>query len=262
MRALEVFHRVLTRALFDDGYYSERLELDTTLGVTMLERLLESKPARERSTAGAIVSIAAHTALIAAAVYATAQARVQPTRPAESVRPFYFPRIPDRASAVRTSTKSSKPTGQRPIYVDPAISIKLPTIDLSGVLTGANDFHRTPLTFGGSSNPADSGSHSAGVPFSAEQVEKQVAVAAGNAPPRYPEALRQMGVEGRVSAVFVVNEQGRAEEESIRFVRSDNRLFNDAVRAALLRMRFIPAEVGGRKVRQLVEMPFVFAIAR
>jgi protein TonB len=71
-----------------------------------------------------------------------------------------------------------------------------------------------------------------------------------------------MGVEGRVSAEFVVNEQGRAEEESIRFVRSDNRLFNDAVRAALLRMRFIPAEVGGRKVRQLVEMPFVFAIAR
>jgi hypothetical protein len=123
MRALEVFHRVLTRALFDDGYYSERLELDTTLGVTMLERLLESKPAREWSTAGAIASIAAHTALIAAAVYATAQARVQPTRPAESVRPFYFPRIQDRASAVRTSTKSSKPTGQRPIYVDPAISI-------------------------------------------------------------------------------------------------------------------------------------------
>jgi protein TonB len=230
----------------------------------MLDRLFESKPTSRRSTGGAIVSITAHTALIAAAVYATAQARVQPTRPSESVRPFYFPRIPDRASAVRTSTKGSKPVaGQRPIYVDPAININLPTIDISSVLSGSNDFPPTPpLTLAGSSNRADSGSRSAGVLFSAEQVEKQVAVAAGNVPPRYPEALRQMGVEGRVVAVFVVNERGRAEEESIRFVRSDNHLFDDAVRAALLRMRFIPAEVGSRKVRQLVEMPFVFSIAR
>ena len=229
----------------------------------MLDRLIESKPARERSTGGAIVSIAAHTALIAAAVYATAQARVQPTPPSESVRPFYFPRIPDRASVVRASTKSSKPMpSQHPIYVDPAINIKLPTIDISGVLSVANDFPRTRLGLGGSNNPADSGSRLAGIAFSAEQVEKPVVVAAGNAPPRYPEALRQLGIEGRVLAVFVVSEQGKAEENSIRFVRSDNRLFDDAVRAALLRMRFVPAEVGGRKVRQLVEMPFVFAIAR
>jgi len=98
--------------------------------------------------------------------------------------------------------------------------------------------------------------------LSAEQVEKQVAVIAGNAPPRYPEALRQAGVEGRVIAEFVVNELGRTEEASIRFVQSDNHLFEDAVRLALRRMRFIPAEVGGRKVRQLVEMPFVFTLAR
>ena len=229
----------------------------------MLDRLIESKPARIRSPGGAIVSVAAHTALIATAVYATAQARVQPTRPSETVRPVYFPRIPDRASLVRISTKSSKPiAGQRLIYVDPPIDIKLPTIDIADVLPGANDFPRTQGGLGGSSNAADSGSPPAGGAFSAEQVEKQVTVAAGNAPPRYPEALRQLGIEGRVTAVFVVNEQGRAEDESIRFVRSDNRLFDDAVRAALLRMRFIPAEVGGRKVRQLVEMPFVFAIAR
>ena len=98
--------------------------------------------------------------------------------------------------------------------------------------------------------------------MSAEQVEKQVAFIAGNAPPRYPEALRQAGIEGRVMAEFVVNEQGRTEEASIRFVQPDNDLFEDAVRVALRRMRFIPAEVGGRKVRQLVEMPFVFTLAR
>jgi protein TonB len=34
------------------------------------------------------------------------------------------------------------------------------------------------------------------------------------------------------------------------------------VRVALRRMRFIPAEVGGVKVRQLVQMPFVFTLSR
>ena len=40
----------------------------------MLDRLLESKPKRARSPGGTIVSVTAHTALIAAAVCATAQA--------------------------------------------------------------------------------------------------------------------------------------------------------------------------------------------
>jgi hypothetical protein len=40
----------------------------------MLETLLESRSRREGSAGGAIVSVTAHTALIAVAVYATAQA--------------------------------------------------------------------------------------------------------------------------------------------------------------------------------------------
>jgi protein TonB len=65
-----------------------------------------------------------------------------------------------------------------------------------------------------------------------------------------------------VVAVFVVDESGRAEQSGVRFVRSDNRLFEEAVRAALREMRFAPAEVGGRKVRQLVQMPFVFTLRK
>jgi protein TonB len=74
--------------------------------------------------------------------------------------------------------------------------------------------------------------------------------------------LRAAGVEGRVVARFVVNEGGSVEDGSVRFVQSDNHLFDEAVRTALRRMRFTPAEIGGRKVRQLVEMPFVFALSR
>jgi len=229
----------------------------------MLDRLLESKQERERSSGGAIVSITAHTAMIAAAVYATAHGRLQPTRPLDEVRPIYFPRISHAPLPTRTTTQKPRSIdSQRPIYVDPSVEIKLPPVDVTDVLSRTSDFGPSRLGLGESTSSSDSASGMSGEPFSAEQVEKQVAVAPGNAPPHYPEALRQAGVEGRVMAEFVVNELGRTEEASIRFVRSDNQLFEDAVRSALRRMRFVPAEVGGKKVRQLVEMPFVFTLAR
>ena len=37
-------------------------------------------------------------------------------------------------------------------------------------------------------------------------------------------------------------------------------MFSLAVKNALPRMRFLPAEVGGRKVKQLVQQPFGFNI--
>ena len=70
------------------------------------------------------------------------------------------------------------------------------------------------------------------------------------------------GVEGQIIAVFVVDEQGRAEAESVHFLQPDNELFEREVRVTLRGMRFIPAEVGGKKVRQLVQMPFVFKLSQ
>ena len=43
---------------------------------------------------------------------------------------------------------------------------------------------------------------------------------------------------------------------TFKVLKSDNDLFSNAVKNALQRMRFLPAEVGGRKVKQLVQQPF------
>jgi len=45
-------------------------------------------------------------------------------------------------------------------------------------------------------------------------------------------------------------------------LKSDNDLFTTSVKNALQRMRFLPAEVGGRKVKQLVQQPFQFSLNR
>jgi protein TonB len=145
--------------------------------------------------------------------------------------------------------------------VEPHFDIRIPTLDMSGVISKPTDFGSGTIRATGG-NSGEGATAPTGGTFRADQVEKQVSVVPGSPPPRYPEILRSSGVEGQVTALFVVDETGRAEEDSVRFVRSDNPLFENAVKQALHRMRFVPAEIGGRKVRQLVQMPFVFTLAR
>lgn len=232
----------------------------------MLETLLESRSKRGRSVGGALTSITAHTVLIGVALYATAQARVTPTSISEVVRPVFFPPSQNSVPALPAITAPRAIDVRRPTFIEPSVDITIPTPDIAdvvstNVVSKPGDFSPSSV-MGTSTNTGPDGLAGTGdTPFRADQVERQVAVVASHAP-RYPEILRSSGVEGQVTAVFVVDEQGHAEVSSVRFVRSDNPLFEDAVREALRRMRFSPAQVGGRKVRQLVQMPFVFTLAR
>lgn len=94
------------------------------------------------------------------------------------------------------------------------------------------------------------------------QVEKPVTAAPGSVGPIYPATLRAAGKEGQVLAMFVVNEQGIAELPSFKVVRSSDSLFAAAVREALPKMTFTPAEIGGKRVKQLVQQPFMFATTK
>jgi protein TonB len=230
----------------------------------MLETLLESNLKRQHSIGGACASVIAHTAVIAAALYATAQAHVETSHPPDTVYPVHFPQPTGRSQLPQARANRTTPhsAGRLPV-VDTRISldIKLPPFDMSELISKSGDF-TTPTQEADAHPEGISGTAQHDGLFRSDQVEKQVEVVPGSPPPRYPEVLRSSGVEGRVLALFVVNERGSAEEESVRFLRSDNKLFEDAVKAALRRMRFIPAEVNGKKVRQLVQMPFVFTLSR
>lgn len=94
------------------------------------------------------------------------------------------------------------------------------------------------------------------------QVEKPVRQAPGSAAPRYPPELKAAGVEGEVLAQFVVDTLGAPALTTFRVLRSSHGEFTESVKAALPGMKFVPAEVRGGKVRQLVQQPFVFAIQK
>jgi protein TonB len=135
----------------------------------------------------------------------------------------------------------------------------LPRIgSMSGLLEGAFEPSRNV----GSGPPTASPNGAVGAPLPDSMVDQAVVAIPGTATPRYPSMLQSAGLEGDVRAQFVVDTLGRVEQGSFRVLQTSHDLFAAAVREALSRARFKPAEVGGRRVRQLVEQSFTFRISR
>lgn len=91
-------------------------------------------------------------------------------------------------------------------------------------------------------------------------LDGQVVPAPGSLQPRYPEILKSAGVSGVTIVQFVVDTTGRAIPETMKVVRSSHELFTRAVQASLPEQRFLAARVGGRSVKQLVQMYFWFEV--
>ena len=261
-------------------------------------RLLESKTPdkKGRSAGGTIFSIILHSLIIFLAVFATARAgsRKAEKVKAENVRFVEVKKAeppPPKKELPPPPKEAPKPKVQAPKVVNlpqlpknvpvappqgfkvlpPPVNIptSLPTVDLSKTLTNENDFSGKGVAGGSSSgvkggtgNEGDIGK-AAGTedhgPYMEFQVEKAVEKIGGDAP-TYPESLKSAGVEGQVLAQFVVNESGRYEAGTLKILNSSNSAFTAAVKDALPRMRFSAAQIGGKKVQQLVQMPFQFHI--
>lgn len=96
------------------------------------------------------------------------------------------------------------------------------------------------------------------------QVEKVAAAVPGALSARYPEELKDLpfGGNGRVVVQFVVDPSGKADMRTWTVLESTHDLFTRAARDAVSRGRFYPAEIGGKPVRQLVQLPFTFTLSR
>lgn len=80
--------------------------------------------------------------------------------------------------------------------------------------------------------------------------------------PRYPEMLRQAGIEGSVVLEFVIDTSGRVEESSIKIIQSTNRAFEGPARDVIRRSLYRPGRVRGQAVRVLVQQSISFTIQR
>ncbi len=236
----------------------------------MFNNLLESKPKRERSTGGMIMSVVLHSIMIVGAVYATARAtgivektKVENVKFVEAPKPKEPEPEPEKPPPPKEVVAApTPPKGFQVLVAPPKIPDVIPDVDLTKNVTDERDFTGKGVA-GGTGKGVGSGPPiNTDQPYFEFQVEKPAAQIPGGPQPRYPDILRSGGVEGEVLAQFVVDTDGRAEMNTFKVLKSSHDLFTAAIRNVLPQMRFIPAEVGGRKVKQLVQQPFVFNLAR
>ncbi|MEX2181844.1 MAG: energy transducer TonB [Gemmatimonadaceae bacterium] len=234
----------------------------------MFKNLIESKPKKQRSLGGSIASTIFHLAIIGLSVIATANAGSEPEE--EIVQKVDFievkkdePPPPDKPPPP-PDVLAPPPIAKGFQVLSAPVNIPdvIPEIDLSKALTNEDDFSGRGVAGGLASGVVGGTVVNTDQTYFDFQVEKPVAALPGGVTPRYPDILRAGGVEGEVLATFEVDTTGRVVISSFKVLRKSHDLFEAAVRSALPQMRFLPAEIGGRKVRQLVQQPFAFTLQR
>ena len=264
----------------------------------MMNTLLESRPRKQRSAGGTIFSVAFHSALIFFAVFATARAGVpedekSPEQKVNFVRmkqpepppPVEKPKEPPPPKVKKAEPKAPKlaplppapkaeiapPKGFKVLEAPVTIPTSIPKIDLSAKITNEADFSGKGVKGGSSTGIEGSEGTREGAPagvtvntdktYAEFEVERQVSAISGTNV-EYPESMRATGEEGQVLAQFVVNENGRVETGTFKVLESSAPAFTAAVKSALSRMRFRPAQIGKTNVSQVVQQAFVFKLNR
>ena len=227
----------------------------------MVVHPIESGGNRRRSFKGTLPSLLVHAVLVAGAVETTQHFAAEAQAAPETSTPVVYHAPADGRPEMLRPLNGGAPilTGTMPkVPYVPVIATDPPPIDVGGIIPVS----RSELGSGVSGTDPGrlAGGHSLTSTFTGDQVERQAAPLSGNPDPRYPESLRARSVQGSVIARFVVDTAGRVESGSFGALRSDDALFTESVVAALAQSRFRPAEVGGHKVRQLVEQEFTFTV--
>jgi TonB family protein len=210
----------------------------------------------QQSWPSRITSVALHAALIAAAV------RLSEAREAPEV---YRPTIVDIAPPPSPGHQAPPPApvpdgsiGRDPLILSSVIPDYIPEPgDVPDI-----PVHTDPgLTFTtGDSLPLTGGNLVIGVaPIDARLADESPRLL--NHPPvRYPEIMRQAGLESRVVVETVLDTMGRAEPGSLRVVVSGGPAFDDEARAVVAGSRYAAARLSGRAVRVRIQVPVVFAL--
>ena len=236
----------------------------------MLNVLLESKAVRTKRMGGTLMSVLVHGAIIAAVIALGVRPTSVDARTPDFPKEPSIYRIPVRPSPERPRGDPRPSQPDQPIAPTHTLTLPsvddvpagIPPVDLAATpITDATEFTRGVSSgSGGADNRGPSGP-AEGV-LEERYVDRPPHVVGTPVQPVFPMSLRDRGVNGRVSVQFVIDTLGRAEMSGLRVVEATDPLFAQSVRAVLPRYRFSPGEVGGQKVRTLVQMPFEFSLVR
>jgi hypothetical protein len=251
----------------------------------MLHPFVSGRPSTRRGARGAAVSIVIHVALIVAFVaasgsaahtseaFGSAEERVVRLTLPPPTSAALDAREEARATAVLRAARPSRlarllkfASSIQPIEVTTPLATLAPSTEVDAGLEsmdglalggdGAGDALLGAIVGKAYARPVANGAYEADV------VERQVWPRRGNPIPVYPPPLVRQGLEASYFVSFIVDSTGRVDRTSLTMPPDAHSLFVNAIRAALSRSRYFPAEIGGKPVAQRVMQEFKFALAR
>lgn len=215
---------------------------------------------RERGRlGGGAASLLFHAVVIAGAALATLQPRPVTVPAHVPVRITYVPPAgPGAPPAPAPSVASLAPP------VLQALRLTIPASVPAVIPPPARGPFDPSLWVGAPERPAPATTGPAGPTpgdvYALERVQEAPEMLA-HPPARYPELLRQAGIEGRVVVEAVIDTAGRVEPGSVRVIGSSNPLFDGPARDVVAASRFRPGRANGRAVRVKVTVPVAFQVA-
>jgi protein TonB len=243
----------------------------------MLHPFISVPSVSRNSGRGLAMSAVVHVGLLCAAVWSTGV--VHPARLTEAavehVRFAELPVRPLRRPAARSKSRRARPPRvnlervfQLPaqlasfdlVLPEPAplpdFQPSYPDIEVGQKAEFANDVLH--LGIGPTTFQRPSAAHYNA--YEESDVERLATPAPTNPKPRYPSRMRQRGIETNFVVYFVVDTSGLVDTATVELPSSVETDFTTAVSEVLTTWRFVPAELGGRRVRQRVLQPFSFLL--
>jgi TonB family protein len=222
----------------------------------MLRLLLESNTRGFQFRQGALVSLAAHSILISVSVLATREGPATLIEEAQEKVVFLVPMNrtnspPPREESVRFLRVGEKAgTGGSEEKIIDKAATRTAAVVGKGKEEGKPEEKTEEIIPNAIYDTV----------ATAVDVDSTVTRFADSAAPAYPPKLLDLKVEGGAYVQFVVDTTGLPDTTSFRVISTTHPEFAQSVREALPGMRFHPAILRSRKVRQLVEQPFMFKI--
>ena len=232
----------------------------------MFEQLIESKKSTPYGGAfgGGAFSIGLHAVIISAAVYATMHAKevvkqVQHTFDVtlQTQEKKAEPPPPKQ----ELSTVVAPPRGFQTLSMPTNIPINIPPPSANTSFNAA-DFSGVGVEGGVAKGINTTGPVvRTDQPYLESVVEERPERISGPMP-RYPEILKQAGIDGHVVVEAIIDTTGHAERGSIRILSSTNQLFEQPAKECLAATLFKPGKIAGRAVRVRIQQPFNFSVTR
>lgn len=221
----------------------------------MFDTLIESKrkPEKKKVLGVGSVSLVIHTAIIAAAVYATANAGKSETAVTVDTTMVFLQEQQQKPPEQQVVQLDVQLKGFQTIIAPTEIPADIPPINLQ------EHFDPRDYTGTGVEGGIGTGIVPEGQVYAEAIVEEKPERLSGP-DPVFPELLKQARIQGQVLVEVVIDTTGRAELTTFKIVKSPNPGFDQAVRASVQRTLFRPARVHGRAVRVLVRIPYNFVL--